>query len=168
MICFFNTSRIVSLLLDHTNYFNRLFHCQNSCAGPQRFFLFYVMRMQKCHLNTGLKLFLKISRLRSSTVELYVWLLSRLVHHHLLCVYLYIFLLSWTLSDGITEFSVLSRKFSYALLQFQRLYLQYIKSLFVQSYKAILSLFRYTGFPFLIHKQTFKCHITHSTTHIDD
>ena len=87
MICFFNASRIVSLLLDHTNYFNRLFHCQNSCAGPQRFFLFYVMRMQKCHLNTGLKLFLKISRLRSSTVELYVWLLSRLVHHHLLCVY---------------------------------------------------------------------------------
>ena len=50
MICFFNTSRIVSFLLDHTNYFNRLrvrvrvFHwlfvCQNSCARPQRFFLF--------------------------------------------------------------------------------------------------------------------------------
>ena len=42
-------------------------------------FFWHVNR--KCHLNTRLKLLLKISRLRSSTVELWVWLLSRLVHH---------------------------------------------------------------------------------------
>ena len=52
---------------------------------------FFAMQMKNCRLNTGIKFLLKISRLRSSTVELCVWLLSRLVHHQLLhlslCVY---------------------------------------------------------------------------------
>ena len=62
----------MELLINHTNCFNRFFD------WPFFFFFFFyfVMRMQNCHLNTGLSSLLKISRLRSSTVELCVWLLS--------------------------------------------------------------------------------------------
>ena len=55
------------------------------------FLPFLVVRLRNCHLNAGIKLLLKISLLRSFTVELCVWLLSRLVHHQLLYVFFYLF-----------------------------------------------------------------------------
>ena len=85
----------MELLLDRTNYFNWFFDwifvCLNFSAGPRRFFIFFVMRKRHCQVNTGLKFLLKILRLRSSTVELCVRLLSQLVHHQLLHVSLCIF-----------------------------------------------------------------------------
>ena len=89
---------LTELLLDLTNYFTEsvfrlTFLMPKFLRWAAAFFIFFffVMRMQNCHLNTGLKLLLKISRLWFSTAKLCAWLLSRLMHHQLLHVYLCVY-----------------------------------------------------------------------------
>ena len=72
-------------------YFSTDFLCVKLLALGRGVPSFFLMQMKNCHLNTGIKLLLKISRSRSSTVELCVWLLSRLVHYQLLHLSLFVY-----------------------------------------------------------------------------